>query len=97
MHNAVEQVDSSKLNSAEGAELLQILKAQANSVHAAVTAENVQSLASLLLNLVQPINAFFENTMVMSDDPDERYHRLSLANAVSEQLLCAGDFTKIGG
>ena len=50
-----------------------------------------------LHSLVGPINSFFDNTMVMAEDHDVRYARLTLAEAVSNYLLKAGDFTKLEG
>lgn len=51
-----------------------------------------------LLSLVGPINAFFDNNMVMDEDATLRYHRLTLASAVADAILSAGgDFTKLEG
>ncbi len=50
-----------------------------------------------MLSLIGPINAFFDNNMIMDEDPTIRYHRLSLANAAAEAILDVGDFTKLEG
>ena len=50
-----------------------------------------------LLSLMEPINAFFDNNMVMADDPEVRYQRLSLADLTARILLGTGDFTKLEG
>jgi glycyl-tRNA synthetase beta chain len=87
-------VTKAGLNSEEGAALLDALTASAPMVAAATTP---LELADTLKSLLPAINAFFDKTMVMSDDSSERFHRLSLANAAAEQLLVAGDFTKLEG
>ncbi|MEI8282103.1 MAG: glycine--tRNA ligase subunit beta [Armatimonadota bacterium] len=50
-----------------------------------------------MLSLISPINAFFDNNMIMDEDASIRYHRLSLANAAAEAILSVGDFTKLEG
>lgn len=90
-------VDDSKLASSEGSALLAKLRAQEETVFKAAREENTGELLDSLKSLVSPLNAFFDNTMVMSEDAEERYHRLTLAHAAALQLLSAGDFTKIGG
>jgi glycyl-tRNA synthetase beta subunit len=50
---------------------------------------------SRLRGLASPINQFFESTMIMAEEPDVRYARLTLLNAVAKQLLVAGDWSKI--
>lgn len=47
--------------------------------------------------LIKAINAYFDNNMIMAEDPMVRFHRLSLASAVAERLLEIGDFTKLEG
>ncbi len=45
--------------------------------------------------LERPINAFFDSTMIMSQDAKEKVSRLSLVKAACDALLTAGDLTKI--
>lgn len=90
-------VTTTGLNSPEGDALLAALTASAPEVAEASRTGNPVHLADTLKSLLPAINAFFDNTMVMSDDPTERFHRLSLANATAELLLVAGDFTKLEG
>lgn len=45
--------------------------------------------------LAEPINSFFDSTMVMSKDSSERRARLALVRAASEALLTAGDLAKL--
>ncbi len=85
------------LNSPEGNALLTAITDSATGVEDARRTGNPLQLADTLKSLLPPINAFFDNTMVMAEDPTERFHRLSLANATAELLLVAGDFTKLEG
>ncbi len=51
--------------------------------------------AEALLSLKEPIHAFFEATMIMSNEPTEQTARLALVRATAEVLRSVGDFTKI--
>ena len=59
--------------------------------------QDAARLADTLRTLEAPIHAFFEATMVMSDNEDERYARLSVVKAAAEVLLLGGDFSKLEG
>lgn len=85
------------LNSEEGEMLRERLLETEQSLIKAHWQSDSAEIVRLLKSLLPAINAFFDKTMVMSDDPTERFHRLSLANAAAEQLLVAGDFTKLEG
>lgn len=89
------RLEHSALESAEGLELLQALDAQRETLATAAQAENREEVVRLLRALQEPINRFFDTTMVMADQPDVRYARLTLLHAASLQLLTAGDFSKI--
>lgn len=80
-------IDGAKLDSVEGAMLLKRLEAPFE----------MANLKEHLLSLADPINAFFDNTMVLAEDEGLRFQRLGLANAAAKQLLLAGDFTKLEG
>jgi glycyl-tRNA synthetase beta chain len=82
------------LNSEEGRALLDSISLATPEVE---SAKSPLELATILKSLLPAINAFFDNTMVMSDDPTERFHRLSLASATADLFLVAGDFTKLEG
>ena len=93
----LDDVTIAGLNSPEGKTLFEALRVSAPKVSEAATSCAPNDLADTLKSLLPAINAFFDKTMVMSDDPTERFQRLSLANAAAEQLLVAGDFTKLEG
>jgi glycyl-tRNA synthetase beta chain len=48
-----------------------------------------------LYELIDPINAFLENTMVIVENDTIKHNRLSLLNAVADTALQVCDFTKI--
>ena len=57
--------------------------------------ENVGGLVAELLKLRNPINSFFDTTMVMAEDDEVRAARLTLLHGVNLFLRQAGDFSKI--
>ncbi len=83
------------LDAADGVALLKAAKGAQGATGAAVAGEDPSALLSALKALSAPINAFFDSTMVMVDDEAVRNERLQLLRLVSNQLLLAGDFTKI--
>ncbi len=87
--------DLSSLDSAEGEALLKVAKGINAELEAAEEREDAAGIAALLKALVTPINLFFDETMVMVDDAKVRDSRLALLNLVSQQLLLAGDFSKL--
>lgn len=94
---ALATLDRAKLASAEGNALADALAPAGQAAWDALKAQDVARLADTLRTLEAPIHAFFEATMVMSDNEDERYGRLSLVRATAEVLLLAGDFSKLEG
>ena len=91
----LERLTHSALESAEGLQLLQLISELAQPLQHAREARDAVAVATLLKRLEAPINGFFEATMVMADQPEVRYARLTLMHACSLALLTAGDFTKL--
>ncbi|HEY0866849.1 MAG TPA: glycine--tRNA ligase subunit beta [Fimbriimonas sp.] len=89
------RLEHSALESGEGLELFQLLASQEAPMAEAVSREDLDEAERLVRNLMDPINRFFDTTMVMADQPDVRYARLTLMQAASLQLLQAGDFSKL--
>ncbi|MEZ0324745.1 MAG: glycine--tRNA ligase subunit beta [Fimbriimonas sp.] len=83
------------LHSSDGEELLSVAIALEAPLREAMTAENDEEAARLLLTLAGPINRCFDSTMVMAEEPDVRYARLTLLQMVSRLLLQSGDWSKI--
>lgn len=93
--NPASRLEHSALESAEGLELLQALTEQSAELQTKTKAADVNGVASLLKGLAAPITKFFDNNMVMADQPEVRYARLTLLHLASLQLFTAGDFSKI--
>ena len=89
------ELDPASLESVEGIALLQVLLNHQTELEVAEKAEDVSEIVHLVRKLGAPINQFFDTTMVMAEKPEVRYARLTLLNGVAEQLLVAGDFSKI--
>lgn len=88
-----EHPDRARLESVEGHALARALVATRAQVDRGLAAESPDEVARALLGLKGPINAFFDATMVMVDDPEVRGARLSLLDACGSLLLQAGDFS----
>ncbi len=95
IESPLDAVNNGDLDSADGLALLQILSEQATPLKRAIEDENGTEVTRLIQNLSGPINRFFEETMVMAEQPEVRFARLTLMSAVIEQLFSAGDFTRI--
>lgn len=89
------KVNPDALQSETGFALLQALKLRKDEVKKAVQEERSEDVVSLSRALERPINDFFEATMVMAEEDAVRYARLTLMNACSQQLLAAGDLSKL--
>jgi glycyl-tRNA synthetase beta chain len=87
--------DRANLQSADGEELYTSATALEGLLEAAVVGENDEEAARLLLSLAVPINRFFDSTMVMAEEPEVRYARLTLLQMVTRLLLAPGDWSKI--
>lgn len=91
----LDEIDIAALDSVDGVTLYRVVKEQEAALASAELAADGYKVAELVRKLAEPINAFFENTMVMAEEEDVRFARLSLMQAVSLQLLRAGDFSKL--
>lgn len=93
--NPVSAVIADDLQSESGFALLQALKLREEELRKAVEEERSEDVISLSRALERPIHEFFESTMVMAEEENVRFARLTLMNACSKQLLSAGDFSKL--
>ncbi len=89
------QVHDPHLNSVEGIALKGALGEQEAALAVAVRSGDATTVASLLTKLVQPVSAFFESTMIMVEEEEVRFARLTLAEAVNRQFRVLGDVTKV--
>lgn len=88
-------VEHSALESADGLLLLQTMSEQEAELRRAALEFNEGEVVRLLRRLADPINRFFDSTMVMAEQPDVRFARLTLLQGACLQLLEAGDFSQI--
>ena len=89
------ETDAARLGSPEGERLLAQLRRDEDAIFVAAREGDEDGLDHLLTALKAPIDAYFEATLVMSEEPAERFARLTLAHAAGLALLHAGDFTKL--
>jgi glycyl-tRNA synthetase beta chain len=50
----------------------------------------------VLVELAEPLDAFFENVMVMADDKDLQANRLALLSQMRRAFLRVGDLAQLG-
>lgn len=91
------RAEHSALESAEGLDLLQSLSERDAPLAEAVAAEDADRTIRLLVELEDPINRFLDGAMILVDQPEVRYARLTLLWATSTLLLRAGDLAKLEG
>ncbi|HRI43355.1 MAG TPA: glycine--tRNA ligase subunit beta [Fimbriimonadaceae bacterium] len=91
----LEALDRKALDSAEGVALAGQLLEVRQGLSDAVRAEDPARVATILGLLRAPIDAFFDSTMVMADDEQVRFARLTLLEAARHDILLGGDFSKV--
>ncbi|MDY6351172.1 MAG: DALR anticodon-binding domain-containing protein, partial [Selenomonas sp.] len=64
-------------------------------VESLVSGEDFEGAIDALIELVAPIDAFFDNVMVMDKDEMIRENRLALLRSVDAVIRDVADFTKI--
>jgi len=89
------RLEHAALESGEGLALFELLSEIAGLLAESAERQDADEVIRLVKGMEAPINQFFETTMVMDDQPDVRYARLTLMHACSLSLLSAGDFTKL--
>jgi glycyl-tRNA synthetase beta chain len=94
-HEPLQGVDAKALDSKEGEELLKMARSTSPAVALATSLKDTESLVRHLRKLTDPINLFFDKTMVMAEDEAARSARLTLLHGVNLLLREAGDFSKI--
>ncbi|MFB9373019.1 glycine--tRNA ligase subunit beta [Algimonas porphyrae] len=67
------------------------------AIDVALDAADYPAALSALADLREPIDAFFENVVVNSDDADERARRLALLSAIVETFHGIADFSRLDG
>jgi glycyl-tRNA synthetase beta chain len=77
--------------------LANALKDTRPAIDKALQSSDYPAALSALADLREPIDAFFENVVVNSDNPDERARRLALLSAVVDTFHRIADFSRLDG
>jgi glycyl-tRNA synthetase beta chain len=60
-----------------------------------ITKKDYPEALKVMLRMKQPVDAFFDEVMVMADNPEVRQNRLNLLTAIGELILQVGDISKM--
>jgi len=88
-------LDLAALDSADAAGLYTTLSGHQKALDDAVDKGDKGEVLRLVCQLGDPIVKFFDSTMVMAEEEDVRFARLSLMWATALQLFAVGDFSKL--
>ena len=70
-------------------------QAMEKSVAQALPVRNYQEVFKALASLKTPVDRFFDEVLVMTDDPNVRANRLALLVRISQTFLRLADFSRI--
>ncbi|RUM43259.1 MAG: glycine--tRNA ligase subunit beta, partial [Desulfocapsa sp.] len=76
-------------------ELFATLTAIRDQVHPLVRAKKYGDALIVLLTIKEPVDHFFDDVMVMADDPAVRINRLNLLTALADLVLQIGDISRM--
>lgn len=93
--NAAETIYPERFHMAEEKALYQAYTSTKSAVESLVSGEDFEGAIDALIELVAPIDAFFDNVMVMDKDEMIRENRLALLRGVDAVIRDVADFTKI--
>ena len=93
--NAAETIYPERFHMAEEKALYQVYTSTKSAVESLVSGEDFEGAIDALTELVAPIDAFFDNVMVMDKDETIRENRLALLRSVDAVIRDVADFTKI--
>jgi len=68
-----------------------------SEIEAALASESYTAAMTALSKLRRPIDVFFENVMVVDDDPNVRKNNLLLLGMIGDTASHIADFEKISG
>ena len=91
------ELDPAKLKEAEEKALCDKVLALADEVNPLFDKRDYRDALSKLAHLREPVDAFFDNVMVMAEDPDERNNRIALLVRMNELFLRVADLSHIQG
>ncbi len=75
-------------------ELFNLFTSISPKVHEAVTSGQYSKALTLMLEMKEPVDAFFDQVMVMAEDPLVKQNRLNMLTGLGELILQVGDISK---
>ena len=89
------RIDEALFETEEEKELMKAYASAKSAAESLVEAHDYVGIIDDFKDLAEPINAFFDAVMVMADDADVRWNRLSLLKSIDCLLREVADFSKI--
>ena len=91
----VESIRPELFNATEESQLHEVLVAQTASHAMHLESRDYEKILTDLAGLRKPVDAFFDNVMVMADDPDLQRNRLALLTQLRQRFLDVADLSYI--
>ena len=89
-------VDDARLVEAQEKTLHEQWQVKQSQIETAIAQRDYDQAMGLLGELAEPLDAFFENVMVMADDKDLQANRLALLSQMRRAFLRVGDLAQLG-
>ena len=93
--NAETAIDSALFREEAEKELHEVFLGVQQRAEALLAGRDYLAALKVLLDLKQPVDRFFDDVMVMTEDFDVRRNRLNLLTAIGELILQIGDISKM--
>jgi glycyl-tRNA synthetase beta chain len=93
--NAETAIDSALFREEAEKELHEVFLGVRQRAEALLAGRDYLAALKVLLDLKQPVDKFFDDVMVMTEDLDVRRNRLNLLTAIGELILQIGDISKM--
>ncbi|RPH39158.1 MAG: glycine--tRNA ligase subunit beta, partial [Desulfobulbaceae bacterium] len=88
-------IDASCFAAAAEEKLYAVFLQVHEQVQALLARREYHAALKALLDLKQPVDTFFDEVMVMADDPVQRRNRLNLLTAIGQLVLQIGDISRM--
>jgi glycyl-tRNA synthetase beta chain len=89
-------VDDARLVEAQEKTLHEQWQVKQSQIETAIAQRDYDQAMGVLVELAEPLDAFFENVMVMADDKDLQANRLALLSQMRRAFLRVGDLAQLG-
>ena len=88
-------VDDNMLQESAEKQLFETLQMVQKEADPLILAKEYGAALNVILHMKEPVDTFFDQVMVMADDPQLRANRLNLLSAIAQLFLKVGDFSKM--